>query len=74
MISCQRFIQPLLENYVTRLIEIYGSHIKSIILYGSYTQGDYTEDSDIDIMTLLDISDIEIKKIPTSVFWHDLRF
>lgn len=55
-------IYTLLEQYVTKLIEIYGSHIKSVILYGSYARGDYTEDSDIDIMILLDISDIEIKK------------
>ena len=55
-------IHTLLEQYVTKLIEIYGSHIKSVILYGSYARGDYTEDSDIDIMILLDISDIEIKK------------
>ena len=55
-------IHALLEQYVTKLIEIYGSHIKSVILYGSYARGDYTEDSDIDIMILLDISDMEIKK------------
>lgn len=55
-------IQTLLEKYVTKLLDIYGSHIKSVILYGSYARGDYTEDSDIDIMILLDISDMEIKK------------
>ena len=44
------------------IIDIYGSHVKSIILYGSYARGDYTKDSDIDIMILLDISDMEIKK------------
>lgn len=55
-------IQTLLEIYVTKLLDIYGSHIKSVILYGSYARGDYTEDSDIDIMILLDISDMEIKK------------
>lgn len=55
-------IYLLLKEYITKLIQIYGSHIKSIVLYGSYARGDYTEDSDIDIMILLDISDIEIKK------------
>lgn len=29
-----------------------------MILYGSYARGDYTEDSDIDIMVLLDLSDM----------------
>lgn len=55
-------IHLLFKKYIAKLIEIYGSHIKSIILYGSYARGDYTEDSDIDIMILLDISDMEIKK------------
>ena len=65
-------IHTLLEQYVTKLIEIYGSHIKSVILYGSYARGDYTEDSDIDIMILLDISDMEIKKYRI-IIWNDLR-
>ena len=55
-------IQALLKNYVMHIIDIYDSHVKSIILYGSYARGDYTKDSDIDIMILLDISDMEIKK------------
>ena len=35
--------------------------MKSVILYGSYARGDFNDDSDIDIMILLDISDAEIK-------------
>lgn len=34
----------------------YGAHLKSVILYGSYDRGDYTPDSDIDIMILVDFS------------------
>ena len=45
-------IQALLKNYVMHIIDIYDSHVKSIILYGSYARGDYTKDSDIDIMML----------------------
>ena len=30
--------------------------LKSVILYGSYARGDYTPDSDIDIMILVDLS------------------
>lgn len=40
---------------------IYGRHLKTVILYGFYARGDFREDSDIDIMILLDIDDIEIK-------------
>lgn len=35
--------------------------MKQIILYGSYASGDYRADSDVDIMILLDISDLDIK-------------
>ena len=31
-------------------------------MYGSYARGDYREDSDIDIMILLDLSDMDIKQ------------
>ena len=34
---------------------------RQIILYGSYARGDFRPDSDIDIMILVDMSDIELK-------------
>ena len=40
--------RELLNEYVNELTKIYGSHLKKIILYGSYARGDYREDSDID--------------------------
>ena len=33
--------------------EVYGCHLKNVILYGSYARGDQNEESDIDIMILL---------------------
>lgn len=54
-------IQSLMECYVKEIHKIYGSHLQQIILYGSYARGDYTADSDVDIMILLDMSDLEIK-------------
>lgn len=55
-------IQGLLERYISGIHEIYGKHLRRVILYGSYARGDYNTDSDIDIMILLDLSDMEIKK------------
>ena len=55
-------IQELLQQYVNALREMYASHVRRIILYGSYARGDFSADSDIDIMILVDISDIEIKE------------
>lgn len=54
-------VQGLIEQYVSEIRKIYGVHLRQIILYGSYARGDYGADSDIDIMILLDIPDMEIK-------------
>ena len=51
----QKTIQSLLPQYLAEVQQIYGPHLKSVILYGSYARGDYTEDSDIDIMILVDL-------------------
>ena len=55
-------IQALLSGYLTELQQIYKSHLKSVILYGSYARGDYTVDSDIDIMILVDLPDESMDK------------
>lgn len=55
-------MQQLIQQYVSNIHDIYGSHLRQIILYGSYARGDFHPDSDIDIMILLDLSDIDIKK------------
>ena len=48
-------IQTLLNQYLSEVKKIYGAHLKRVILYGSYARGDYTADSDIDIMLLVDL-------------------
>ena len=41
----------LIKKYVSNVHEIYGTHLRQVILYGSYARGDYNSDSDVDIMT-----------------------
>ena len=52
----------LLEQYTEILQKIYGKHLKTVILYGSYARGDYRDDSDIDIMILVDSTEDTIKQ------------
>ena len=54
-------MQNLIKQYVNEIKQIYGTHLRQIILYGSYARGDFRPDSDIDIMILLDLSDLELK-------------
>ena len=55
-------IQSLLTEYLVALQKIYGTHLKSVILYGSYARGDFTPDSDVDIMILVDLTDQEMEQ------------
>lgn len=55
-------VKDLLNSYIVELQNIYGKHLQSVILYGSYARGDFTKDSDVDIMILLNLTDEEIKE------------
>ena len=52
----------LIGQYIEEIKKIYGSHVRQIILYGSYARGDFRPDSDIDIMILPDLSDMDLKQ------------
>lgn len=54
-------MQNLMELYITEIQKIYGDHLRKVILYGSYARGDFHADSDVDLMILLDMSDMELK-------------
>lgn len=42
--------------------EIFGDKFQNVILYGSYARGDYDDESDIDIMIMVDMSREELVK------------
>ena len=55
-----QIIQTLLIKYLQQIRKIYGTHLKKVILYGSYARGDYNDQSDIDIMLLVDLTAAEM--------------
>ena len=60
-------INRVLAEYVAGLSSILSSHLQKVILYGSYARGDYREDSDNDIMILVDLDNEELKKVEKEI-------
>lgn len=61
-IAMPRRLDEILRKYIDEVHGLYGSRLKTVILYGSYARGDFRPDSDIDIMILVDLGDAEIGK------------
>ena len=47
-------IQKVTSKLVNKSVEALGETLNRIVLYGSYARGDFTPESDIDVMILLD--------------------
>lgn len=67
-------LQIVLEKVKKASVQLYGERLHKIILYGSYARGDNTDESDIDIMVVLDCGRDEIKKLrhPTAEMTSDI--
>lgn len=57
---CEEKIKAVVTEFSKEAKRIYGAMLRDVILYGSYARGDYEDDSDIDIMILLDVEQEEI--------------
>jgi len=53
-------LKPMLEKLNAQLHALFGSHLKATILYGSYARGDEDEESDVDVLILVDLPREEI--------------
>ncbi len=51
-------VEPQIKNILRELREaleaLYGPRLKWLVLYGSHARGEATDDSDIDVMVVLD--------------------
>lgn len=67
-------LQTVLKEVETVAKQLYGNKLDKIILYGSYARGDHAEESDIDIMIVLDCGADDIKKLrrPTAEMASDI--
>ena len=53
------------------LLDLYGKKIKQVILYGSFARSEATEDSDVDILAVVD-DELNLKKVEEDL--NDLLF
>jgi len=52
--SKSKKIKPVLNQLAILYRQHYGARLKYLILYGSFSRGDFNADSDIDILVVLD--------------------
>lgn len=63
-----RSIEIPIYKFAQTIQLLLGLDLYAIILYGSYARGDYNNNSDVDIMILVDLPETEIKKIEKDVY------
>lgn len=54
-------LNTILSEVTEKIKKLYGSKLKKIILYGSYAMGRQDEESDIDLMVLIDIDESQLR-------------
>lgn len=65
-------VSRIIYNFSQELKRMLGERLSKVILYGSYARGDYRDNSDVDVMILVKMSDDEIRKVKNDIY--DLAF
>ena len=68
----QTNITDIMQQFASSLRKLLGNTLDSVIVYGSYARGDYSELSDIDVMILVTLTEEKIKKISDEI--SDMAF
>jgi len=55
-------LDRLLSETGMELKKIFGSKLNDLLLYGSYARGDFDDESDIDVIALVDMNKNELTK------------
>lgn len=54
-------LNNILDEVVNDVKSLYGEKLKEIVLYGSYSRNQQDDESDIDILVLIDVDESELK-------------
>ena len=61
-------VSNMIYQFAQQLKSIFGAHLSKVIVYGSYARGEYQENSDVDVMILVDLPEKEIKSKENMVY------
>lgn len=61
-------ISNILFGFARQIKSMLGNKLSKVIVYGSYARGDYRENSDVDVMVLVKLTESEIKKIVPIIY------
>ena len=59
----KKMIDSAMKDLAAEAKNIYGEKLKEVILFGSCARGDFEDDSDVDIMILLDVPRSEVEEV-----------
>ena len=68
MVKISDDINIITKEIVEDVLELFKEKVYKIVLYGSYARGDFHEDSDIDVMILVKLSETEIKQVASAIY------
>ena len=58
----QKKLNIVLNDFVNECRSVFNEMLSDVRLFGSYARGDYNDDSDIDLMVILDMNDAGVRK------------
>ncbi len=61
-------IRSIVYGFSVQLRNLLKNDLSKIILYGSYARGDFQQDSDVDVMILVNLPVKEIEKVEEAIF------
>ena len=62
-------VSSIVYRFSQEVKRMLGESLRRIIVYGSYARGDYHENSDVDIMILVKMSDEEIRAVKNDIYY-----
>jgi predicted nucleotidyltransferase len=63
-------LNTILSEFLTSAKTIFSEHLVSLVLFGSYARGDYDNESDIDVLVLVDLDKMKIKDYRNELVHH----